>query len=288
MKSAVVLAAVMAMSVGMGLAAGQVGPAAGLPAAAGAAAPGGAGPGGAGAGRGGAAGVIALNRAFYTTEFDTMNQQLKLTDDEKTKLQEKVDTMNKEIDQFLQGAQPQIQTARRGARGGAGARGAAGAGAGARGPGGAGGPAADGRGAGAAALAGNPMVLKLQDDLQTLINEHQVLINQALTPEQRVDWETYKLTRVLDPRWQNLGLTDDQKDKIKAMVDDTAKQLAALTDGKTVTELQGKLFRKIMADVLTDAQMGKMMSGTVPVQGGGRGAAGAGAPGAGGAAPAGG
>jgi hypothetical protein len=128
--------------------------------------------------------------------------------------------------------------------------------------------------------AGNSTVLKLQDDLQLLANEHQVLINQALTPEQRLDWETYKLHRVLDPRLQNLGLSDDQKDKVKALVDSTAKALAALTDGKTVQALQGRLFRKLIADVLTDAQIGKLIEGPLPVQGA---AAGRGA-GAGGAA----
>jgi len=116
-------------------------------------------------------------------------------------------------------------------------------------------------------LAGNPTVLKLQDDLQHLVNEHQVLLNQVLTPAQRVDWETYKLQRVLEPRLQALGLTDDQKDKVKALVDNTAQALAALTDGKTVPTLQGQLFRKLIADVLTDAQIGKLIEGPLPVQG---------------------
>ena len=214
--------------------------------------------GGAGAGRGGAgAAAVALNRAFYAGELDIMSQQLTLTDEQKAKLQEKIDTMNKELDQFVQGAQSQIAAARRGMRGAGGGGGGGGR---------------------AAVLAGNPAVVKLQDDLQLLANQHQVILNQVLTPEQRLTWETYKLTRVLDPRWQPLGLTDDQKDKVKALVDDTAKQLAELTDGKTVSELQGKLYRKVVADVLTDAQVGKLLEGILPVQtGGGRGGAGGGA-----------
>jgi len=221
---------------------------------------------GAGAGRGGAAATVALNRAFYATELDTMAQQLTLTDAEKAKLQDKIDTMNKEIDTFLQNVQPQIAAARRGARGAGGGAGRGGVGVG-------------------GVLATNPTVLKLQDDLQLLANEHQVLINQVLTPEQRVDWETYKLHRVLDPRLQALGLTDDQKDKAKALTDSTAQALAALTDGKTVQALQGQLFRKLIADVLTDAQVGKLIEGPLPVQGA---AAGRGAGTVGGAAGAGG
>jgi hypothetical protein len=226
---------------------------------------GGAAAGAAGAGRGGA-GAVTLNRAFFAGEFDTMAQQLVLSDEQKPKLRDKIDTMNKEIDTFLSNAPAQIAAGRRGARGAAG-RGA-----------GAAGRAGGGTNAGTATP--NPAIAKLQDDLQLLINEHQVLINQALTPEQRIAWETYKLNRVLDPRLQPLALTDDQKDRIKALVDFAAQSLAALTDGKTVQTLQGQLFRKIIGDVLTDAQASKFVVGTLPVQGGGaaRGAgAGAGA-----------
>ena len=206
-----------------------------------------------GAGRGAAPAALALNRAFYATELDTMAQQLPLTDDEKARLRDKIDTMNKEIDTFLQNAQAQIAAARRGARGAGGAA---------------------GRGGVGVVLNGNPTVTKLQDDLQLLANEHQVLINQVLTPAQRLDWETYKLHRVLDPRLQSLGLTDDQQDKVKSLVDNTAQALAALAEGKTVQALQGQLFRKLIADVLTDAQIGKLIEGPIPVQGGapGRGA----------------
>jgi hypothetical protein len=199
------------------------------------------------AGRG-AAQATALNLAFYTSEFDIMSQQLTLTDDQKSKVQDKIATMNKEIDAFLANAPAQIAAARRGARGagGAGGRGAA---------------------ATTAPANPNPAVLKLQDDLQTLVNVHQVLINQVLTPEQRLAWESYKLHRVLDARLQPLGLTDDQKDKVASLVEAAAKSLADLSDGKSIQPLQGQLLRKIFSDVLTDTQLGKYMEGTLPIQG---------------------
>ena len=193
------------------------------------------------AGRG-AAQTTALNLAFYTGEFDVMNQQLTLTDDQKSKLQDKIATMNKEVDTFLANAPAQIAAARRGARGAA------------------------SRGATAPANP-NPAVLKLQDDLQTLVNVHQVLVNQVLTPEQRLAWESYKLHRVLDPRLQPLALTDDQHDKVKSLVDAAAKSLADLADGTSIQSLQGQLLRKIFSDVLTDNQLGKFMEGALPVQG---------------------
>ena len=93
------------------------------------------------------------------------------------------------------------------------------------------------------------------------------MINQALTPEQRLAWESFKLHRVLDPRLRPLALTDDQQTKVKTLVDAVAKSLAELKDGKTVQTLQGQLFRKIIADVLTDNQVGKFMEGALPVQG---------------------
>jgi Spy/CpxP family protein refolding chaperone len=195
------------------------------------------------AGRRDAAGGGALNVAFYAGQFDTMIRQLALTDEQKAKLRDRTDTMNKEIDTFLSNSPAQITAARRGARRveGAATRELA------------------------AAPARSLVVAKLQDDLQLLINEHQVLINEVLTPEQRLAWETYKLNRVVDARLQTLTLTDDQKDRVKSLVDATAQSLASLKDGKTIQNLQGQLFRKIVADVLTDRQVGKLMEGALPI-----------------------
>jgi Spy/CpxP family protein refolding chaperone len=194
--------------------------------------------------RGGAAGS-ALNLAFYADEFNIMTQQLTLTDDQKARLQDRITTMNREIDTFLSNVPSQIAAGRRGARSGV----------------------ATGRGGSGGAPLLNPAVVKLQDDLQLLINEHQVLIDQALTPEQRLAWEGYKLHRVLDPRLRSLALTDDQQDKIKALFDAAAKSLAELKDGKMVPTLQGQFFRKIISDVLTDTQVAKFMQGALQVQG---------------------
>ena len=76
--------------------------------------------------------------------------------------------------------------------------------------------------------------MKRVDDFQTLINEHQIKIDAELTPDQRVTWETFKLERQIDPRMTLMGLSDDQKTKVKSLVDETAKSIAALTDGKEV------------------------------------------------------
>ena len=221
----------------------------------------------AGAGRGGAAAArgpgvgggqaaAALNREFYASEMETLVQVLPITDAQKAKLQEKVNTMNREIDTFLQDAPAQVAAAR--GRGGRGAN-----------------PGRAGRGAATAPpVAGtpNPAVVRLQDDLQQLIDQHQILIDQELTPEQRVPWENYKLQRILNPRLRPLSLTDDQQDKIRGLLEQTAAALAASADSKAFAALQGKLFRKIVADVLTDAQVSRFVQGALQVQGPGRGA----------------
>jgi hypothetical protein len=188
-----------------------------------------------------------LTLAFYTDQYNTMVQQLSLTEEQKPKVKEKVDAMNTELEAFQQNAQGQ---------GGRGAR---------------------GRGGQAQAD-----LVKRVDDFQTLINEHQIKIDAELTPDQRVTWETFKLERQIDPRMTLMGLSDDQKTKVKSLVDETAKSIAALTDGKEVETLHGKLVRRLVADVLTPEQAAKLLQGPLLGGIGGRGGGFGGGPGAGG------
>jgi hypothetical protein len=220
--------------------------------------------GGGGRGPGGPAAMLGIDTNFYTTEFDIMSQQLTLTDDEKTKVKDKVDTMNTELQTYVQNNMAQLGRGRGGrARNGAAAAGGAGATAGAPGD-------------------LTPAQIKFAEDYLQIADGHQVKITAELTPDQRVQWETFKLNRVLEPRLRPVGLTDDQKDKVKAIVDDTVKQMLALTDGKDIETLEGRLFRKVVSDVLTESQAARLLDSPPNPMGGRGGPGGAGGFGAGG------
>ncbi len=237
---------------------------------------GGGGGGGQRGGRGGQGGGLGVDINFYTTEFDTMSQQLNLTEDQKPKVNYAVDQMNKEIETFLQNAQGQMA-----GRGGGGRR--AGRARGARGRGGwRCGCNGGGEGVGGATSGQQAVMAKLQDDLLLLVDGYQVKINAELTPEQKLTWETFKLNRVLQPRIATLGLTDDQQLKVKGLVDDTVKAIVAVTDGKDVQPLNGQLYRKLVGDVLTETQAAKLLEAPAGPPGGGRGGPGGGGGGGGG------
>jgi hypothetical protein len=206
---------------------------------------------------------------FYATEYDLMAEQLTLSDEQKTKVKEKVDAMNKELETFQQNAMTQVA----GNRGGRGRARAGGAGGGAGGGGG-------GQDTIRAQMA------KLQDDFRLLVDEHQLKIDSDLTPEQRITWETFKLNRMLDPRINQLSLSDDQKEKVKQLVEGTGKELAAATEGKEVAVLEGRMIRKLVGEVLTEEQAAKFVEPPLLMLGGrgGRGGFGGGGGGAGGGA----
>lgn len=111
-------------------------------------------------------------------------------------------------------------------------------------------------------------------------------IDALLTPEQQNAWEGFKLDRALTARFNMIQLTDEQKAKIKEMTAEVGKDIAAATDVKTTLEIKGKVTKKIMSDVLTDEQIAKlaMLEETLGLgnMGGGRGGQGGG-PGMGGA-----
>ena len=226
----------------------------------------GGGPGG-GGGFGAPAGgtnALGINTNFYTNEYDLMSAQVTLTDDQKPKVKARVDAMNSELQALLLTVQ-NVTPAAGGFGGGGGGRGGA--------------PAAT-----SAPL--TPEQVKARDDYRFLADQHQVKINSELTDAQKLQWETYKLNTLLDPKVATLSLTEDQKSKIKVLVAETAKSLAAMTDAKEIDLQEGKLIRKVVAEVLTEPQAARLFELPLGTNAGGRGgvaAAGRGAPGGGGA-----
>ena len=77
---------------------------------------------------------------------------------------------------------------------------------------------------GGGAITGNlsASIQKLTDDYNAGV-QHQVKIDGDLTDTQKIQWESFKLHRVIDLRLAAAALTDDQTAKIKSLVDDTAK-----------------------------------------------------------------
>ena len=73
-----------------------------------------------------------------------------------------------------------------------------------------------------------------------------------------------------------MGLNSEQQEKVKGIVDEGGKALAKVTDVKQLQVEEGKVVRKIVADVLTDEQAARLMRAPMP---GGRGGGGFGGPG---------
>jgi len=91
-----------------------------------------------------------------------------------------------------------------------------------------------------------------------------LLIDADLTDDQKVQWETYKINASLNPKLQVIALTDEQKGKIKKLVEDAAKAITKLTEGNEIPVVVGKLYEKIFADVLTDPQSAWMLQALTP------------------------
>lgn len=207
----------------------------------------------AGGGRGGQASPIAQ----YLNQYELMVQQLNLSEEQKPRLKEKVDLMVTELQQYMQNAPD---------TGAAGRAGGAGGGAG---PGGGGRAGRGGRGGPLSAQA-----LKTREEVRQLANEHQVRINAELTLDQRYAWEIYKINRLLVPRLEPLALSEEQNGRVKAATDETVKALIALTDGKEMPILHGRLYQKVIGTVLTEEQAAQLMESPLPMAGFGRGGAG--------------
>lgn len=243
-------AAVLMLAVGAGQAFGQAGGGGG--GGGGRAGRGGAGAGGQGGqgggqmgrgGMGGAGGMRANN--LYANQYALMEANLKLTDEQKPKIKTKVDAMNAELDTFDTTAQEAVRGARAGGGGG--------------GRGGRGGQAIVG---GADAL--GDRVRGLISDYEKLVAKHQASIDAELTPEQKISWETFKLDRSLEGRILVMGLSGDQRTKLKEMTAAAGKAIAELpdlTDVAAIEDVEGKLSKRIIAEVLTDGQASMLMGG---------------------------
>jgi hypothetical protein len=165
---------------------------------------------------------LNVDANFYTNEYAIMVQQLSMSDDEKPKVQEKVNAMNAELAAFLQNnpiAKEGLDAVQ--------------------------GPIA-------------AQVLKLEDDYMAIALTHQLKIDGDLGTDEKIQWEGYKLHRSIDPRLVPVSLTDVQNDKVKALIGDTAKAITTLTDGKDISVYTGRAYRKIISDVLTETQVAKL------------------------------
>jgi Spy/CpxP family protein refolding chaperone len=104
---------------------------------------------------------------------------------------------------------------------------------------------------------------KASDDYQNLIMTRQAEINAGLTPEQRLGWETFKLTHAIYPRL-GFDMTDAQRKQIRQLIDDAAKQLVDAKDSAQVLAINGKLVRKLVGDILTEEQAARLFSAAPP------------------------
>jgi hypothetical protein len=180
---------------------------------------------------------------LYANQYALMETNLKLTDEQKPKIKAKVDAMVAELEQFDTTAQEAMRGARAGGGGGRGGR-------------------------GGAAMAGGEAIgdrlRGLVSDYQKLVAKHQAAIDAELTPEQKTSWETLKLDRALEGRIVLMGLSGDQRTKLKEMIAAAGKAIAELpdlTDIAAIEDVQGKLSKRITAEVLTDGQASMLMGG---------------------------
>ena len=206
--------------------------------------PAGGGAGGGGGGRGGAAGGGGPGgfgggfMARQTTYDDMVKTITSLTDDQKTQLKTKSDAMQ----QALAGMQADVRDKSQAVR--------------------------TAMQTGDGLLAAATQLQKAQSDLADLTAKSEMDVESVLTADQKVEWESHKLSQQVNARVAAAELTADQKTKVDASVKDTAKALAAVTDAKDKPALIGKFWKKLVAEILTDAQATKLM---VPPGGGGAG-----------------
>jgi Spy/CpxP family protein refolding chaperone len=79
-----------------------------------------------------------------------------------------------------------------------------------------------------------------------------------LSPEQRQEWESYKLFHLATGTFKSAGLTDEQLPQIRALCDAAAKQLIAAQDDATRRQIRATLLDDCKAKILTDAQREKV------------------------------
>ncbi len=225
-----VLGSLLAASLGLSVALAQNAPATGG---------GGGGGGGRGAagagGRGGGGGFMA--RASQNPYDEMVKTITSLTDDQKAQLKTKTDALQQVIDNQqtdLRDKMLAVRTAMNDAD---------------------------------ALVAAATDLQKVEHTQADAIAKSEMDVESVLTADQKVQWEAHKLSQDVDARLRTALLTPDQKTKVDAAVQDTAKALAAVTDYKDKPALIGKFWKKLLAEILTDEQATALM--TPPVMPGG-------------------
>ena len=87
--------------------------------------------------------------------------------------------------------------------------------------------------------------------------EAQAKVRAVLTPEQQAQWQAFTVYRGLLGRYRKAELTDEQKEKVKALAAEASKQLSAATDAKAAGALKKDLDQKVAA-LLKPEQVEKM------------------------------
>lgn len=90
----------------------------------------------------------------------------------------------------------------------------------------------------------------LRDDQEKATADAEAAIMGALTPEQKAQWDGFKVYRVAMMRFKKCNLTDEQTAKVKAACQDAAKSITPETKAKATQEL----YKKIEETILTAEQ----------------------------------
>jgi Spy/CpxP family protein refolding chaperone len=175
----------------------------------------------------------------FSSQFVQMSRSLKLTAEQKGKLKEQIDAMDRELESFRAAAVKKSREAIAVIESKDGAE----------------------RDKLRAALAEEQK--KASEDYEAIIDKYQAGIHAELTADQRLEWETYKLNRAI---WGRLGfdLTDAQRKQIRQMIDKAAKEVVEAKDSAAVLSINGKLVRKLVTGVLTEEQAARLFSAAPP------------------------
>ena len=238
-KLSYVLSGLLAASLGLSVALAQNTPPAG--GAGGGGGRGGANGGGAGGGAGGGGGRGGMNgggggfmgrgAAVQNPYADMVKTITTLTDDQKTQLKTKTDAMVQALTDLGTDQRDKITAARQNTN--------------MQDP--------------DALAAFQAQIQKLTNDRTALTDKSMMDVESVLTADQKAEWESHLLSQQVTTRLTIAALTDDQKTKLDAAVKDTGKLLAAVTDPKDKPGIIGKFWKKVVAEILSDDQLSKLL-----------------------------
>jgi Spy/CpxP family protein refolding chaperone len=189
----------------------------------------------------------------FANMFEQMDRVLNLTEDQKPKVKEQVDELNKDIEDLRTSSMEKIRAAMAAAQGGNDPE--------------------------KARQDWQDTIKQVNEDYQKIMAAHQTKISALLTDDQRVTWESFKLMRALQQRFGPVDLTDVQRQQIRQLVEDAGKDLAAAKDEAATAAITGKVVKKVVADILTEEQAAKLVATNPPPLGIGPGGMGPGGPG---------